>query len=104
MRVDGAAARSDLLMQTQADLLDVRLARPANVETTALGAAMLAGLGVGVWKDEAELAAGDRVERVFEPRASRAETARMREQWARALERSKEWARPEDDEAGVGGL
>ena len=65
LRVDGGAAASDLLMQIQADLLGVRVARPANLETTALGAAFMAGLAVGVWPDLAALAKTWRVERTF---------------------------------------
>ncbi|MFY9550270.1 MAG: glycerol kinase GlpK, partial [Thermoanaerobaculia bacterium] len=73
IRVDGGAAASDLLMQFQADLLGVRVTRPANLETTALGAAMLAGLAVGVWRDEAALAATRAPDRTFSPRMPRPE-------------------------------
>jgi glycerol kinase len=92
LRVDGGAARNDLLMQLQADLIGVPVARPVNPETTALGAAYLAGLAVGVWKDLDDVAGRWRVERVFEPRLDPGRTAEMRERWARAVERAKGWA------------
>jgi len=92
MRVDGGASRSDLLMQFQADLLGIPVARPAVTETTALGAAYLAGLAVGVWKTTADLANQYRVERRFEP-AGPTDAARERQQnWKRAVERAKGWA------------
>lgn len=75
LRVDGGAAANDALMQLQADLLGVAVTRPASVESTALGAAYLAGLATGFWRDEPELASLRRVERRFEPSAN-AEAAR----------------------------
>lgn len=91
LRVDGGAAANDLLMQFQADLLGVPVARPTTLETTALGAAYLAGLATGVWCDEAEIAAQWRRSRVFEPRMSRDEAAGRLASWRRAVERSKGW-------------
>jgi glycerol kinase len=91
LRVDGGAAANDLLMQLQADLIGVPVTRPANLETTALGAAYLAGLAVGVWKDLDDVAGRWRVERVFEPRLDRGRADQMRERWARAVERAKGW-------------
>jgi glycerol kinase len=92
LRVDGGASRNDFLMQFQADLLGVPVVRPAVTETTALGAAYLAGLAVGYWKSTAEITRQWRIERRFEPRISRdAASARMRE-WAKAVERSRGWA------------
>ena len=73
LRVDGGAARNDLLLQFQADLLGVPVLRPINTETTAFGAAALAGLGVGLWQSEAELASLWHLERRFEPRMGRPE-------------------------------
>jgi glycerol kinase len=93
LRVDGGAAASDLLMQVQADLLGVPVVRPRVTETTALGAAYLAGLGVGFWKDADEIAALWSRERVFEPRMARAEAAERLGEWRRAVERSRAWAR-----------
>ena len=68
LRVDGGATRSDLLMQFQADILDVPVVRPGLLESTAMGAAYLAGLAVGYWRDAAEIDAQWKPERVFEPR------------------------------------
>jgi glycerol kinase len=94
LRVDGGAARNDLLLQFQADLLGVPVLRPVNTETTAFGAAALAGLGVGFWQSQGELAALWALERRFEPRMSRADAARRRARWQQAVERSREWAQP----------
>jgi glycerol kinase len=73
LKVDGGAAANDLLMQIQADVLGVPIVRPANVETTAFGAAFLAGLGAGVWKSKAEIARVWKVDRRFEPAGGMAE-------------------------------
>jgi glycerol kinase len=94
LRVDGGAARNDLLLQFQADLLGVPVLRPVNTETTAFGAAALAGLGVGFWQSQQELAALWALERRFEPRMSRADAARRRARWQQAVERSRAWAQP----------
>jgi glycerol kinase len=93
LRVDGGAAVNDLLMQFQADLLGVPVVRPRVTETTALGAAYLAGLGVGVWNSQAELAATWRVDRRFEPAQPHAATAARMAEWSRAVERSRDWHR-----------
>ncbi len=93
LRVDGGAAANDLLMQMQADLAGVPVVRPRVQETTALGAAYLAGLAVGVWKSPDEIAARWQVERRFEPRLDPAAAAERREQWRRAVERAKGWER-----------
>ena len=92
LRVDGGATASNLLMQIQADLLGVPVVRPRVTETTALGAAFLAGLAVGFWKDEAEIASLWARERVFEPTLSRDAAQSRLAQWKRAVERSREWA------------
>jgi glycerol kinase len=94
MRVDGGASQSDLLMQVQADLLGVPVARPAVTETTALGAAYLAGLAVGFWKSTDELGRQYRVERRFEPSMPIDRVARLKAEWSRAVERAKGWAAP----------
>ena len=91
LRVDGGACRSDLLMQFQADLLGVPVSRPAVTETTALGAAYLAGLAVGYWKSPAEIAGQRSVERRFEPTMAPDRAAALRETWRRAVERAKGW-------------
>jgi glycerol kinase len=92
LRVDGGATASDLLMQLQADLLGVPVVRPRVTETTALGAAYLAGLGVGFWKDTDEIAALWARERVFEPAMARGEAQGRLAAWRRAVERSRDWA------------
>jgi glycerol kinase len=71
LRVDGGAAANDLLMQFQSDVLGVEIARPALLETTALGAAFLAGLGTGVWRDQAQVAQTWREDRRFRPTGDR---------------------------------
>jgi glycerol kinase len=91
LRVDGGAARNDLLLQLQADLLGVPVVRPAITETTALGAAYLAGLGVGVWKSPSDIAGQWRVERRFEPRMPAVRVETLRERWHHAVERAKNW-------------
>ncbi len=91
LRVDGGAAASDLLMQLQADFSGVRVARPENLETTAQGAAFMAGLAVGVWPDLRALAKTWRVERRFTSRMPRPESRRRRALWRRAVERSRRW-------------
>ena len=94
LRVDGGAAKNDLLMQLQADLLGVPVARPATTETTALGAAYLAGLGVGVWKDPKEIEAQQQIERRFEPAMPQERLKDLRGNWQRAVERAKGWEQP----------
>jgi glycerol kinase len=91
LRVDGGAAGNDLLLQLQADLMGVPVARPALLETTALGAAFLAGLAVGVFRDLDDLAARWRAERVFEPALDRGRAEEMRARWQKAVERAKGW-------------
>ncbi|MEJ0087755.1 MAG: glycerol kinase GlpK [Pseudomonadota bacterium] len=92
LRVDGGAARNSLLMQFQADLLGVPVLRPRNTETTAFGAAALAGLGCGFWSSQQELASLWQLERRFEPRMSATEAGARRARWTQALERSRRWA------------
>lgn len=91
MRVDGGASVNDLLMQTQADVIGVPVVRSRNAETTALGAAFLAGIAVGMWSDEQVDALWQRAA-TFEPRISADERAARLVRWRRALERSKGWA------------
>ncbi len=91
LRVDGGAARNNLLMQIQADVLGVPVQRPAVTETTALGAAYLAGLAVGFWPDADTLAARWTIERTFEPRMSGDERDTLISGWQRAVERAKHW-------------
>lgn len=96
LRVDGGAASNDLLMQFQADVLGVPVVRPRVTETTALGAAYLAGLAVGYWPGEAELAALWQVGRRFEPQMPPARRAALLEGWRKAVERSRRWADAEE--------
>jgi glycerol kinase len=91
LRVDGGATANDLLMQFQADLLGVPVVRPKVTETTALGAAYLAGLGVGFWSSTDEVAANWKVDRRFEPAMPRDAAAARLRQWERAVARSREW-------------
>ncbi len=91
LKVDGGASQNALLMQFQADLLGVAVRRPVVAETTALGAAYLAGLGAGVWSDS-DLAGLWKLDREFEPAMSRDEAQAKLAQWHRAVERSRDWA------------
>ena len=99
LRVDGGATANDLLMQFQADVLGVSVVRPQVSETTALGAAYLAGLAVGYWNDQTELAQQWQVERIFEPSMSQDKRAGLLAGWQKALERAKGWEEPEDGTA-----
>jgi glycerol kinase len=92
LRVDGGAAANDLLMQFQADLLGVPVLRPKVLETTALGAAYLAGLTVDLWKSREEIAAHWKLERRFEPRMERKEAEAKMARWREAVSRSRNWA------------
>ena len=95
MRVDGGAARNDLLMQFQADVTGLPVVRPEVTESTALGAAYLAGLAVGYWQGVEELAGNWRVERRFEPSLPEDRVAGLRASWSRAVERAGNWAADE---------
>ena len=92
LRVDGGAANNDLLLQFQADLLGVSVVRPEITETTALGAAYLAGLAVGFWSGQDEIAEQWRVAKRFEPRLSEEARATLRDRWNEALSRAERWA------------
>ena len=94
LRCDGGASVNNLLMQFQADILQAAVVRPKIVETTALGAAYLAGLAVGFWKDAQEVQAIWQAERVFEPAMAPSDVKRIREQWSEAVHRSQQWIRP----------
>jgi len=92
LRVDGGATRNDMLLQFQADLLGVPVVRPVVTETTALGAAYLAGLAVGYWKDAHEIAEQWQAERRFDPAMDRGRVAELLAGWRKALERARNWA------------
>ena len=95
LRVDGGAAVMDVLCQFQADLLGIPVRRPRNTETTALGAAFLAGLGAGIWNDE-DLKGLWKLDREFEPVMSRDEADTLQKRWRDAVARSRNWARPDN--------
>lgn len=92
LRVDGGAVENSFLMQFQADLLQVPVARPRVIETTAMGAAFLAGLAVGFWKGREQLTEIWQAERVFQPEAAAADMDKLYSDWRRAVERSRSWA------------
>jgi glycerol kinase len=91
LRVDGGACANNLLMQFQADVMQCPVVRPKIIETTSLGAAYLAGLATGFWKNDAEIERIWQAERRFEPTMSPQEASARRERWADALGRSREW-------------
>jgi len=93
LRVDGGAAANNLLLQFQADLLGIPVVRPQVLETTALGAAYLAGLATGVWTSREEIAKQWKVAKRFEPKMKREEAERRMEEWKRALERARGWGK-----------
>ncbi len=92
LRADGGASQNNLLLQLQADFLQIPVVRPKEVETTALGAAYLAGLGAGIWKSTDQLQNQWEVDRRFEPQMNPEGVLAMKEGWKKALERSKSWA------------
>jgi glycerol kinase len=92
LRVDGGASVNNGLMQLQSDLLRAPVVRPRTTETTALGAAYLAGLAVGVWKDREEIASLWQAGRTFRPQTKPGAMRRMQSEWRRAVDRSKNWA------------
>jgi glycerol kinase len=93
LRVDGGASTNDTLMQFQADILGVPVVRPAVTESTALGAAYLAGLAVGVWKDVQAIGNLPRDDRRFEPRMPPSQGRELRQRWNEAVSRSQAWER-----------
>lgn len=95
LRVDGGATSNDLLLQIQADLLGVPVIRPQISETTALGAAYLAGLATGVWASEEEIATQWKVDRVFESHLSRDEASNRMARWKKAVSRCQGWMKEE---------
>lgn len=92
LNVDGGMAVNDALLQFQADVLGVPVARPAYTQSTAAGAAYAAGLATGFWKSAGELRSARRIERLFEPRVSEDERKGLRQNWHRAVQRSRDWA------------
>lgn len=93
LRIDGGAARNDFLCQFQSDLLGIPLVRPSILETTALGAAFAAGISIGFWEDLTALRSLYRVEKRYTPLMKEAKRERLLADWARAVERAKDWER-----------
>ena len=91
LRVDGGATHNNLLMQFQSDIVNTKVIRPTMVETTALGAAYLAGLAVGFWKDLEELRAKWQIDQTFEPKVNEAERSDCIQGWARAIKATNNW-------------
>lgn len=91
LRVDGGACANDFLMQFQADILGTEVLRPKCIETTSLGAAYLAGLAVGYWKDKKEIANNWAIDKTFTPTISAAASASLLEGWYKAVDRSRDW-------------
>jgi glycerol kinase len=94
LRVDGGASVSNIMMQIQANLLNINISRPKTVETTALGAAYMAGLAVGFWKDREELSKNRQTDRIFSPAMEREKADKLYSGWKRAVERSMNWETP----------
>lgn len=92
LRVDGGASQNDLLMQMQADLSGIPVVRPTNTETTAMGAAYLAGLEAGIWETREEIASLLTIDREFEPRMGSAERHHRLSDWRKAVQRTLGWA------------
>lgn len=91
LKVDGGASANNFIMQFQADLLNISVLRPQEIETTALGAAYLAGLAVGYWKDKQELIQNTTVGRIFQGAMSKEERELKLNQWHRAVQRARSW-------------
>ena len=91
LKVDGGASVSDVMMQFQADMLDVPVNRPKCVESTALGAAYLAAIGAGIYQDEQEVMHYWESEKIFHPSMSEVERANRQRGWTKAVEKAKNW-------------
>jgi glycerol kinase len=92
LRVDGGATANDMLMQFQADLLGCKVVRPVITETTAMGAAFLAGLGAGIWKDQQEISMHWKTARLFEPELAAEAQENLLNGWRRAVKATIAWA------------
>ncbi|MBO4776513.1 MAG: glycerol kinase, partial [Lachnospiraceae bacterium] len=93
LNVDGGACANNLLMQMQADIIQTSVNRPACVETTAKGAAYLAGLAVGYWKNKEELLSNNSLDRTFEPKISYEEQQKKLREWHKAVACTRGWDR-----------
>jgi glycerol kinase len=101
LRADGTAAGNQFLMQFQSDLLGIPVEVPAITQTTALGAAYLAGLAIGFWESREELDAKWRMSRRYDPRMHGSERDRLYTRWQQAVERSRGWAKPGSQEGCI---
>lgn len=97
LRVDGGASVSNIMMQIQADMIRTKVNRPKTVETTALGAAYLAGLCVGYWADTADIENNREVDTEFEPKMEKAQRDKLYKGWKRAVERAKNWESSDEE-------
>lgn len=97
LRVDGGASANNFLMQFQADMLNTEVYRPRTLETTSLGAAYLAGLAVGYWKDLDEISEDFSIDRTFKPQMSQEKRDKNYKYWKKAIERSMDWLDKEDE-------
>ena len=91
LRVDGGASVNNFMMQFQSDILRKPIDRPKMIETTAFGAAFLAGLAVGVWKDINDISSIRQSDRIFEPDMDLQEAQALHKKWLKAVERSAKW-------------
>ena len=96
LKVDGGASANDFLMQTQADIINAPVKRPQCIETTAMGAAYLAGLAVGYWKDKEEVIQNWAIDRVFEPSIEESVRQKKIKGWNKAVKYAFDWAKDED--------
>jgi glycerol kinase len=92
LRVDGGATANNLLMQFQSDILSTKIIRPVITETTALGAAYLAGLAIGYWKDLDEISGQWQAEKTFEPQMPSAQKEALIKGWERAIKTTQAWS------------
>ncbi len=91
LNVDGGACVSDIMMQFQADIMNTKVCRPKNVETTALGAAYLAGLATGFWKSKDELLKRRETDKIFKPQMKEDQRKKLYTGWKKAVERAQHW-------------
>ena len=98
LKVDGGASANNFLMQFQSDMLNAPVVRPSCVETTAIGAAYLAGLAVGYWKDKEDVVKNQSIDRVFEPQMSEEDRHAKRRGWNKAVKYAYGWAKDEPEE------
>ncbi len=97
LKVDGGASANNFLMQFQADMIDAPVKRPECIETTAIGAAYLAGLAVGYWKDKEDVVSNQKLDRIFEPRMEAADRTAKRKGWNKAVKYAYGWAKDEEE-------